>query len=608
MGDKKKSGKEVKTPEKEENEEESREAMKRQKFTNKPTDLSAKKNPKKRILQDKLVSPVVENKKRKTRSGKKPLLDLSDHDGIDFLGDEEGDFEEGEIVSQVEVNGENSSNNAVISELSDEDEILFGNSSKEKNKPRKNLVDAYAETPVSDTNFVEKKDLNEFLEKFDQRMEDKMMKLCRQENEVLMNSVLKAVSDVKDLVKGVKEREEILTPEASVANKTVEELPSGRLMEHSEIDGNVVHRFNELNLSRQSPSYSTVFTRVVETITEPDQRKSQNVSDSDKSVELSEGEAGNLTVNDEELNFVETKRSRKEPATSHQIDRELLEKKVDEGLKAAREKMAKTVCEAESQKADMIRLPPGERVNLISNREQDKLNTAHMLEDDSDDKEFQIGYYLDDIVITKIKAGRYVDFSKLLPKDKVTSPNDDEQNGLQLMPSNGFSYVVHKEKEHQEVNSYSRWRTAFDVYAGLYLKANPLKAAEIHQYASEIESAAQTYIWENVYGYDKMFRHRIDRKTNKSWARTYQKAWNKFMRDRKGSWNKSNAVWSGNSKKQALVASVKKKLCWIFNKRAKCKFGKNCRFDHKCSTCGSTKHGALNCDQKKGGKVSNESN
>ena len=38
--------------------------------------------------------------------------------------------------------------------------------------------------------------------------------------------------------------------------------------------------------------------------------------------------------------------------------------------------------------------------------------------------------------------------------------------------------------------------------------------------------------------------------------------------------------------------------CWRFNK-GQCSFGSSCRFDHKCSGCGSTDHGFIVCPAKK---------
>lgn len=220
--------------------------------------------------------------------------------------------------------------------------------------------------------------------------------------------------------------------------------------------------------------------------------------------------------------------------------------KVDDELKKARDKMTKSVQQAEAQKANLIRPPPGELDSIIHTGQRKELLSQKVSKhvevgtgsqnSDSDDDDFQIGYYLDDVVKLKIKQGKFVDLAKLIPKDRTTIPHDDENDNFKVITREGYLFFVQKEKEQLEINSF-RWRSAFKEYAGLYLMENPHRAAEVHQYISEIESASLTYLWENVYGYDIMFRHRMEKKPHKLWSKTHQKGWNIFMRDRKGTIN-----------------------------------------------------------------------
>ena len=83
-----------------------------------------------------------------------------------------------------------------------------------------------------------------------------------------------------------------------------------------------------------------------------------------------------------------------------------------------------------------------------------------------------------------------------------------------------------------------------------------------------------------------------------------------FLKD----WVSHNATtpsksWNGDNSAKPHVA---RKLCIPFN-QGHCKFGKSCRFDHRCSFCGKFGHGIFNCmkaaslnfDPKKGKKATN---
>lgn len=291
-----------------------------------------------------------------------------------------------------------------------------------------------------------------------------------------------------------------------------------------------------------------------------------------------------------------------------------LSNKIDKELQEARAKLEKVVQDAEAQKAELIRPPAGKNhKNTVSDNSEEVgflgkdrykptvARDANREDLDSDDDEFQVGYYLDETIKGKIKQGQYVDLSKVLPKDRTTVPDQEEDSGFRLISREGYQFLAKKEEEITEISNYAKWRSAFGVYVAIYLKENPQRSAEVHQYISEIESAAITYVWSNVYGYDKMFRLRIAKKPHKSWATTHQKAWNTFMRDRRHNGQNYPAKYphSGGNQSTKKQSKNKKKPCWIFNKKGNCKFGENCRFENKCSNCGSIDHGAINCEKPK---------
>lgn len=217
---------------------------------------------------------------------------------------------------------------------------------------------------------------------------------------------------------------------------------------------------------------------------------------------------------------------------------------------------------------------------------------------DSDD-EYDIGFFLDENIRDKIAKGSYVDLAKLLPRDKNSYPEEDEEAAVQIVARNGKSYLVpNVDQDKPQISSYFRWHSAFKVYTAIYVKANPNRAYEITQYSYTIESASRSFAWFNVYEYDKMFRHRIERKPHKSWADIHQQGWFMHLRDKRIDRKnfQTKGVNLGNS--SSLSQTKQAKRCWRFNKGT-CSYGDKCKFDHSCSNCGAKDHGAHKCDKKK---------
>ena len=79
----------------------------------------------------------------------------------------------------------------------------------------------------------------------------------------------------------------------------------------------------------------------------------------------------------------------------------------------------------------------------------------------------------------KIISGQYVDFSKLIPKDKILV---EEDGHMQLVIKNGQSFWVPvSESESININNFSKWEQVFRVYANIYTKGNPDRAGELIQ-------------------------------------------------------------------------------------------------------------------------------
>ena len=80
----------------------------------------------------------------------------------------------------------------------------------------------------------------------------------------------------------------------------------------------------------------------------------------------------------------------------------------------------------------------------------------------------------------------------------------------------------------------------------------PGKATELLQYNHTINSAASSYVWENVYAYDKEFRQHVGRHPTCPWNIILQQAWTMLLKDRLKTKNSffQKGGFAGNNGKQ----------------------------------------------------------
>ena len=143
-----------------------------------------------------------------------------------------------------------------------------------------------------------------------------------------------------------------------------------------------------------------------------------------------------------------------------------------------------------------------------------------------DDKFFHITSHVDPNLKAKIEKGEFVELEKLIPKNRSQIVNDEKR--LQLMYKDRETYIGSADRE-PKINSVRRWEQAFRVYAAIYSGANPTRSSEIWQYVHTINTAAVSYIWENVYYYDVTFRQLMHSKPKRSWAKMYNQLWSIAM-------------------------------------------------------------------------------
>ena len=213
---------------------------------------------------------------------------------------------------------------------------------------------------------------------------------------------------------------------------------------------------------------------------------------------------------------------------------------------------------------------------------------------DSEDAEFSNATcHVDMPTESKIARGQFLEVEKLAPKYKGGKFKPDDQKRMELVNRDGMSYFVPAVEKDEKINSFSKWEQCFRVYAAIYCKYNPHRGAEIWQYVHNLSIAAATFTWENVANYDYMFRQMMAKKPQRSWGKTNTQLWTLTMKDR----IVAGQNYNQNNVKKPRFGDWRDNCCWRYN-RNKCK-KQNCRFDHKCSYCGSYSHIFLHCNKRK---------
>ena len=192
-----------------------------------------------------------------------------------------------------------------------------------------------------------------------------------------------------------------------------------------------------------------------------------------------------------------------------------------------------------------------------------------------DENYLVIGGNIEPSLHEKIVQGEYIDFARLLQKSK----NHQEDGKLELVNRGGQTYFIPANRElNGGITSFHKWEQAFRVFSNIYTKEFPERATELIQYNHIIFMASSTYIWDNVYTYDKEFRTHLSFFPERSRAIILQQAWSMYLKDRVIH-DHSNRGGSGNFFKS------KKEVCIRFN-CGQCMAGRSCKFEHRCLECG----------------------
>ena len=145
-------------------------------------------------------------------------------------------------------------------------------------------------------------------------------------------------------------------------------------------------------------------------------------------------------------------------------------------------------------------MTPGNEPNSIFNNMDQPAQPANIV----DENYLIIGGNLDGSIIAKIVRHEYIDFARLLPKDRI-SAKEDHQMELVSRAGSTFCVPVSDRELGGIINNFLKWEQAFRVFSNVYTRYYPERASELIQYNQLIHTASHTFVWDNVYRYDKEF-------------------------------------------------------------------------------------------------------
>ena len=157
---------------------------------------------------------------------------------------------------------------------------------------------------------------------------------------------------------------------------------------------------------------------------------------------------------------------------------------------------------AEKARERLLQVPGKPPLHLQNMGDVDEGNLLHSVI--VDEEYSAIASHVEESLRYRIMTGEYIDFVRLLPKDKIIA---EEEQRMEMVNRGGLSYWVPiNDRGNMSISNIARWEKAFRVYSRIYTEGNPSRAIELIQYNHIIHKVALEYPWENVYAYDRKFR------------------------------------------------------------------------------------------------------
>ena len=358
--------------------------------------------------------------------------------------------------------------------------------------------------------------LDESLEEGEYSQEDyikedsgKEIGLCEQTNKLIEEKIDSSIDKVKNYFEGkFNDLTKVMELEKQLAEnkKHLEQLKAkGKAMEDDDTFSELTVYKNAVEKDNKRGSSSSE-DGLINTSDEVDQEKISQVSID----HFSERELwGRQTVVAEKSDkMTECKRDDVQPSTSAAARPE--RKDGNNVNNQAVERANKVVKDAKAAKV---------RVYEVSGMIDNKLNKLRAecgamvgIRLSVDDDYLLVASHVDETIKQKIVNHEYVDFSKLLRWDRTNYGDDEDGQGQRMLMVNkgGMSYWILAFDKSSSINSFTRWDQAFRIFLDVYTSRFPERTSELIQYGHIIQTASYSFIWENVYLYDREFQRHME--------------------------------------------------------------------------------------------------
>ena len=235
------------------------------------------------------------------------------------------------------------------------------------------------------------------------------------------------------------------------------------------------NQFNETN--SETTCYEPAVEKLTETICN---RFSSSSDEADISDPKTEGNEElklliNRFINDQRLSLEQRRSEGKtEKKTNYDDTREPQphcsrdEPRQDNKRPNLHQRTEQLVRDVENAKAKMLNVP-GKDMGIDLRNFNRSLAYSHLVDDDY----HMVASHLEEGLVKKIETGKYVDFGKLLPKDKVQV---EEDHRMEIVNKGRFTYWVPlSDCDKTSINSLDRWDAAFRVYQKIYTLRHPTR-------------------------------------------------------------------------------------------------------------------------------------
>ena len=219
-------------------------------------------------------------------------------------------------------------------------------------------------------------------------------------------------------------------------------------------------------------------------------------------------------------------------------------------------------------------------------------------------------------LIDRIRASEYIDFAELLPAKGKSRTVSQAMEG-QVLVVQATDWL----QSRKIIPDLATWSQCFALYVAVLVPYQPTRIADLMAYQTIIAKASLKFKWPSWVVYDQNFRQEVSGNPSQSWAKVdpsmyalcftgqavSSENWctrcqcldhtssNCPARPRKRPWSSlsENQFPPGQSR----GSRQEQQVCLKYNRFDRdCKFGKNCRFTHVCSSCKEA-HPVSRCKQ-----------